>query len=226
MTTLSRIRRTLAPRSTLPSVTLAARDLADLGDVEHLLDRRVAEEDLAHRRRQQARHGRFHVVHEIVDDVVVADLDALRVGGLLGLRVGADVEADHDGLRGAGQRDVGFGDAADAGVHDARLDLVGAELLAARPTMASTEPCTSPLMSSGNSLRPALLQLLHHLLERARRAGRAERLAALADAVVGDLAGAAFVLDDGELVAGLRSRVEAQDLDRNRRPGLADVSRP
>ncbi len=68
----------------------------------------------------------------------------------------------------AGKRDVGFGDAADARVHDARLDLVGAELLQARPTMASTEPCTSPLMTKGELLPAgAILQLLHHLLERA-----------------------------------------------------------
>src|SRR5436190_20219952 len=34
----------------------ATRDLADLGDVEHLQDLGIAEEDLAHRRRQQAGH--------------------------------------------------------------------------------------------------------------------------------------------------------------------------
>ena len=52
-------------------------------------------------------------------------------------------------------------------------------------------------------LAAGFLELLHHLLERARGAGRAQRLAALADAVVGDLAGARLVLDDGERIAGL-----------------------
>ena len=96
--------------------------------------------------------------------------------GLLRLRVGADVEADDDRLRRCGQRDVGFGDTADARVHETRRDLVVAELLE-RATMASTEPCTSPLTSSGNSLLPGILELLHHLLERARgrRPSRASR---------------------------------------------------
>jgi hypothetical protein len=44
MTTLSRTRRTPTPRSTLPSVDAATRDLADLRDVEHLEDLGIAEE--------------------------------------------------------------------------------------------------------------------------------------------------------------------------------------
>src|SRR5262249_26759932 len=44
----------------------AAGDLADLGNVEHLQDFRVAKEHLAHRRRQQAGHGLSHVVDQIV----------------------------------------------------------------------------------------------------------------------------------------------------------------
>ena len=72
-------------------------------------------------------------------------------------------------------------------------------------------------------LARSILERLHHLLERARRAGRAQRLAALADAIVGDLAGALLVLDDGDLIAGLGRRVEAQHLDRHRRTGRVDV---
>ena len=65
--------------------------------------------------------------------------------------------------------------------------------LSSAPTIASTEPCTSPLMTSGNSLRPRCLGLRHHLLERAAHAGGARRrlLALLAGAVFGDFAGAA-----------------------------------
>src|SRR5690606_32120837 len=49
----------------------AASHLADLRNVEHLENLGVAQEDLAHGGRQQAGHRRFHVIHEIVDDVVV-----------------------------------------------------------------------------------------------------------------------------------------------------------
>src|SRR5262249_13798628 len=65
----------------------AAGDLADPGNVEHLEDLRVAEENLAQGRRQQPRHRRLHVVDQIVDDVVVADLHSRLVGEHFRLRV-------------------------------------------------------------------------------------------------------------------------------------------
>src|SRR5947209_2952732 len=75
----------------------AARHVADLGDLENLQDGRVAEHGLADGRRQQTRHRLLHVVHEIVDDVVVSDLDASPLGCLARLLVGAHVEADDHG---------------------------------------------------------------------------------------------------------------------------------
>ena len=95
------------------------------------------------------------------------------------------------------------------------------------PMIASTEPCTSPLMTSGNSLRPDGLELAHHLLERAALPVGARRhlLALLARAVVGDLARARLALDDGEAVAGFRRAGEAEHLDRRRRPGRRDRDR-
>src|SRR5207244_12100907 len=69
-------------------------------------------------------------------------------------------------------------------------------------------------------LAARLLGLLHQLLERARGAGVAQRLAALAHAIVGDLARATVALHHGERIARLGGGVEAQNLDRHRRPGL------
>ena len=73
------------------------------------------------------------------------------------------------------------------------------------------------------SFFPASFRLLHHLLERALGAGGSERLAALSGAVVRDFASAGFVLDDGDLIAGFGSAVEAQDFNRNRGTGFGDV---
>ena len=106
----------------------AARDLADLGDVEHFQDFGIAEELLARLRRQHARQRRFHVIHHIVDDVVIADLDAIALGAVARLVVGAHIEADHRRAAGMRQDHVAFGDAADAGLQDLRADFVGAEL--------------------------------------------------------------------------------------------------
>ena len=42
------------------------------------------------------------------------------LGGVAGLGIGADVEAEDDGAGGRRERDVGFADAADAIMDDAR----------------------------------------------------------------------------------------------------------
>ena len=215
----------MAPRSHHAFGDAAAGDLADLGDVEHLQDLGIAEEGLAQRRRQHARHRRLHVVHEVVDDVVVADLDAGALGSVARLLVGAHVEADDDGAFEASASVTSDSVMPPTPAWMTRAATSSVPSFSSAPTIASTEPCTSPLMTSGNSLRPAVLELAHHLLERAARAGcrAAELLAPLALAVFGDLAGAGLVLDDGEAVAGLRRAVEAEHLDRRRRAGRLDV---
>src|SRR5580700_429610 len=107
----------------------AARDVADLRNIEDFEDRRIAEHFLAQGRRKHARHRRFHIVDEVVDDVVVANLDALAFGEVARFLMRAHVEADDDRLRRLREGHVGFGDAADARMDDARPDLVGAQLV-------------------------------------------------------------------------------------------------
>ena len=102
----------------------ATRHIADFGYLEDLQDGRVAEHALAHGRSQQAGHRFLHVIDEIVDDVVVADLDTGVLGSLARFLVRPHVEADHRRARGFGEGDVGLGDAADAGEDDPCPDLV------------------------------------------------------------------------------------------------------
>src|SRR3546814_4734872 len=66
---------------------------------------------------------------QLVDDRVVADVDAVALGDLARLLVGADVEADDERLGRSGQGHVGLVDAAHAGVQQANPNLVGPELL-------------------------------------------------------------------------------------------------
>src|SRR6266542_1084892 len=98
-TTLSRIRRTLAPRSTTPSVT---RQPATLPTLETLKISRM---------------------------VALPSMVSRAVGALARLLVGAHVEAEDRHARRLRQRHVGFGDAADTGMDHARADFVGGELL-------------------------------------------------------------------------------------------------
>ncbi len=75
-------------------------------------------------------------------------------------------------------------------------------------------------MTQRELLAAGLLELLHHLLERAGRAGRAQRLAALPRAIIRDLARPAVVFDDGKRVARFRRGIEAENLHRHRRSRL------
>ena len=79
----------------------AARDLADLGNVEDFQDLRVAEHGLAPLRREQAGHGLLHVLNEVVDDVVVADFDAVAGRKEFPLIVKADVQGSLEAILGS-----------------------------------------------------------------------------------------------------------------------------
>ena len=107
----------------------ATGDLAGLGDVEHLQHRGVAEEGFALQRGQHAREHALHVVEQVVDDGIVADLDAFALGQVAGLFRGADVEAEDRRTGGLGQLDVALGDAAGTRIDGARADLLVAHLL-------------------------------------------------------------------------------------------------
>ena len=201
----------------------AAGDVAGLGDLEDLANLSVADQGFLVGRVEQAEHQGLHVLGDLVDDAVVADVDLVALGDLAGLRVGAHVEADEQRARGLGQGDVGLADAADAAVDDLGLDLV----------------CREPLDGAGQSLGGALhvgldedrqllgralADALHHFFQRAAAARDLGQLGLTiaTHAEVGDFARARFALDHVEFVARLRRAVEAEDLDRNGRTGALD----
>ena len=79
-------------------------------------------------RLEQADHGLLDLLGHVVDDRVQADVDVLALGDVGRIAVGADVEADDDGVAGRGEQHVELVDGADAGMDDADLDLVVAQL--------------------------------------------------------------------------------------------------
>ena len=201
----------------------AAGDVADFRHLEYFENLSVAEHGFADGRRQQAGHGLFHVVDQIVDDVVVADFDAVALRRFARFLVGAHVEGDDRHAGGFGQRDVAFRNAADAVVQHAGRDFVGAELVE-RAVDRFQRSLHVGLDDQREFLAARGLGLRHHLLERAAHAGGPGRglLALLTRTVIGDFAGARFVLDDGETVAGIRRAGEAEHFDRSRGTGSAD----
>src|SRR3984957_17439578 len=202
MTTLSRMRRTLAPRSTMPSVT---RQPATLPTFETL------------------NTSRMIALPSMVSRRVGANLAAVALGRPGRFLVGAQVEADDGGARGFRQRHVRLGDAADARIEDARHDLRRAELVE-RADDRLDRALHVALDDEREFLAARRLELMHHVLERAAhlRGARRRLLALLARAIVADLAGARLVLDDREAVARLGGAVEAEHLDRHRRAGELD----
>ncbi len=183
----------------------ATRDLADLRDVEHLEDLGVAEEGLATLRREQTRHRRLHVIHEVVDDVVVADFDALRVRPDVRACAFARTLKPMIAAFDASASEISDSVMPPAArVNDAGADFVGAELVE-RTGNGFDRTLHVALDDQREFLHAGGLQLRHHLFQRAALTGQAggSLVAGETLAVFRDLAGAAFVFDDGELVTGL-----------------------
>src|SRR3977135_3652126 len=108
-----------------------------------------------------------------------------------------------------------------------RAPTSGVPSLSSEPTIASTEPCTSPLITSGNSLRPEFLSWLiicssEPRMPSARAAGFSRLRWRVPRPIVGALGGAGLALDYRQAVARFRRAVEAEHFDRRRRAGLAD----
>ena len=216
---MSRSRRTCdaAPHEAVEHV--AARDRADLRDPEHLADLDHAERAFLLLGREHAGQRRLDLVDRFVNDVVVADVDAVVLGELARRRVGARVEADDHGLRREREVDVGLGDAADRRVHDVDPHLVGRQL-GERMRQAFVRALHVGLDDQRQRLRLRLAHVLEHVLELRRLLLGELHVAELALAEQRDLARLALVAEHHHVLAGVRNVGQALDLDRNRRTGL------
>ena len=73
-------------------------------------------------------HRLLHLVDDVVDDRVQADIDLVALGHVRRVAIGPDVEADDDGVRRGREQHVRFVDRADAAVDDADLHPLVAQL--------------------------------------------------------------------------------------------------
>src|SRR4030081_2488294 len=105
----------------------ALEALQHLADVvlDGLEGREGVSAGLADLRREHAAERRPHVVEDVVDHAVVPEVHAVRLGLARRLGLGLDVEAEHDGVGGRGEHDVGFVDGTDRSVDDLETHLVG-----------------------------------------------------------------------------------------------------
>ena len=202
----------------------AAGDRAPARRLEELLDLGLADRLLDLLGLEQALHRRAQLLGHLVDHRVGADLDSLALGGATGVGQRADVEADDDRVGGRGEHHVGLVDPAGGGADHVDDDLVLRELgdLVLKRLQRARDV---GLDDDRELVELALLRLGEDLLE-GDLAGLAPRqllgLEALG-ALVGELAGAALVLDHLDPLARLADAVEAEHLDRVAGPSRLDA---
>ena len=76
---------------------------------------------------QHTNESGLYIICQLVDDVVVANIDALFLCLAQSGPVGLDIEADDDGSRGRGQVYIGFTDIADSFMDQAHLEVLFAK---------------------------------------------------------------------------------------------------
>src|SRR6202789_1487726 len=198
----------------------AARDRAEFARAEHAANRGKPHDLLLDLGRQHAGEHCLDVIDGLVNDAVVADIDSVILDGGASRRVTAHIEGNDARLGGCGQRDVGFGQAADAGSDDVHRDFAGGQ------AVQCIAQCLHAALHVGlhQELHEISLALAHgreHILH-VRALLRELDVAGLGLAVHGDFARLALALDHQQLVARIRRAGQSQHHHRYRRSGPID----
>ena len=202
---------------------IAARNSARARDLEHLAHLGVAEHDFLELGLEHALHGLLHLLDAVVDDAVHAHIHALLMRGVGRRAVRTHVEADDDRARSGSQHDVGLVDRADCAVDDLDAHLVVRELLERRAQRLDRALYVR-LDDDVQFLHLALLNGGEQVVER----DLVEQLVALflllVLALLDQLARHLLVVYRVEDVARARHLGQTDDLNRDRRAGLLDLS--
>src|SRR5699024_3580751 len=154
------------------------------------------------------------VVDRLVDDRVVADVDAFAVCQVASLRLRTDVEADDDRVVDRGQVDVVLRDRTDAAVDDPQIDLVAHIDVEQRLLELFAGTRDNALYDEVEYVGLALGQCLGEVLEAdALAAAGLSGVAFDGVGLLGDLAGRAGVIGGDERITGTRYRGQAKHLD-------------
>src|SRR5687767_13742944 len=107
----------------------AAGHLAALGQFENLFDLGAANDIFLEHRIEQAGHGLFHLIDQLIDDRVKLDLHAFPLGHIGHADIQARMETDNDRVGGGSQMHVRFGNRPDSAVNEFDGNFFGVELL-------------------------------------------------------------------------------------------------
>src|SRR5690606_36029361 len=199
----------------------AASDSAELRRTEHVTHFRGAQDVLANIAAEHTGERLLDVFDDVVDDVVVAHIEAFGLDDLARTGVSTDVEAEQHGIRSQRQVGIGLGDTTDAATDHTHLHFVVAQ--GAERTLQGLQRTTHVGLEDDVE---GLLLFLAHVFEdvfQLAGVGTGELdLAELALTEQCNFAGLLLVGHHHHLVTGIRRAVQAEDFDRNRRTGLLD----
>ena len=201
----------------------AAGDGADFRDLEYLPHLDQADDALFALRREHPGQRRLHFLDGVVNDVVVAHIDAGGLDQLACGRVSPRVEADDHGTRCKRQVDVRLGNPADTRVHHADLDFLGREARQGvrecflRALYVGLDQQGKGLLATGSGA--AFAHVAEHVLQVGRALLRELDLAVLAGAEERDFARLFLVGEHDHFLACARHVGQALDLHGNRRAG-------
>src|SRR5690242_15049821 len=197
--------------------------VADPRHPEDLPDLRRAELDFLELGLEHALEGRLDLFDRLVDDRVVADVDALTAGQLTGPFGRTDVEADDHRVGRDGQVHVVLGNRADAAADHAQADLFADVELEQCVLEGFDRTGHVTLDDEEQFLALARLERLVQVLERDPAAALGELGDALARLPpLGDLPGHPVVGDNQEVVTGAGHGGQSEHLHRTGRRSLGD----
>src|SRR5689334_23641360 len=198
-------------------------DVADPRHPEDLPDLRSAELDFLELGLEHALERRLDLLDRLVDDRVVADVDAFAPGQLAGPFGRPDVEADDYRVRGDGEVDVVLRDRADTAADHPQADLFADIELEQRVLEGFHRAGYVTLDDEEQFLALTGLERLVQVLERDPATALGELGDTLARlAALGDLPGHPVVGDNQEVVTRAGHGGQAEHLDRTGRQSLGD----
>ena len=205
----------------LAVLDVAAGNGAHGGNLVGFADLGVADDGFPELGVQHTLHGGFNLVDGVIDDAVHAHIHLGALGRSGGSGIGADVEADNDGVGRGSQQHVGFVDGADAGVDNLHADLVVGDFQEAGLDGLGGALHIG-LDDDVQLLHVALLNLGKQIVQGDLGHGLGGTGLLLGLALLHQLAGHALILNSVEDIAGTGNLAQTRDLHGDGGTGFLD----
>src|SRR5690606_19803429 len=200
-----------------------AGHLTELRRTEHIAHIGNAHDIFAELRLEHASQGRFHIIDQVIEDAVVAQIQAFLLNQALGCSIRPHVEAEDNGVGGHGQADVGLGNAAHTGRYNLHLYLVVTQVLQRLGNGFQSTAHVS-LEDHVEGFDFIFAHVLEHVLELGGLLTLQTLFTLTGLTELSQLLGFLLVCHGEEFVTGIRRAVQAQNLHRDRRTRILHLA--